>query len=95
MHIIGYALHASIKGPAYRYHATTKRQCQHNYQLIAKKMKLQLAVLLISVLMRGSKAMPAVDGCLTMFEESLKETMALRRSCEEASLKDCRQVRYY
>ncbi len=58
-------------------------------------MKLQLAVLLISVLMRESIAMPAVDHCLTRFEESLKETMALRRSCEEASLKDCCQVRYY
>ncbi len=39
--------------------------------------------------------MPAVDHCLTRFEESLKETMALRRSCEEASLQDCCQVRYY
>ena len=39
--------------------------------------------------------MPAVDHCLTRFEESLKKTMALRESCEEASLQDCCQVRYY
>ncbi len=39
--------------------------------------------------------MPAVDHCLTKFEESLKETLGLRRSCEEANLKDCCQVRYY
>ena len=58
-------------------------------------MKLQLAVLLISVLLRGSTAMPAVDHCLTKFEESLKETLGLRRSCNEANLKDCCQVRYY
>ena len=56
-------------------------------------MKLQLAVLLISVLLRGSIAVPAVNHCLTRFEESLKETMALRKSCEEANLKDCCQVR--
>ena len=64
------------------------------YQLQIKKMKLQLAVLFISALLRESIAMPAVDHCLIKFEDSLKETMALRRSCEEANLKDCCQVRY-
>ncbi len=39
----------------------------------------------LRVLLGGFIAMPAVDHCLTWFEESLKETMALRKSCEEAN----------
>ncbi len=90
-------LQESIKGPAHTHTHTHvhQRQIVINYQSTKSKKMLQLTLLLICVLMRGSITMPAVDHCLTRFEESLKKTMALRESCEEANLKDCCQVRYY
>ena len=64
--------------------------------LANKNMKFQATTVVIVLILatgRDAAALPAVDHCLSKFEESLKETMALKKNCEEANLKDCCQVR--
>ena len=56
--------------------------------------KIQLATFLLTVLFSNTIALPSVDHCLKRFEDSLKETMLLKKTCGEANLKDCCQVRY-
>ncbi len=76
-------------------HTHTKTSIS-TYQLRAKKMKLQLAVLLISVLLEGSVAILSqrVGNCLTRFEQSLKEITDDKKYCVNANIQDCCQVRY-
>ena len=75
-------------------HTPTVKTSMSTYQLRAKKMKLQLAVLLISVLLEGSVALLRVGECLTRFEKSLKEIKANKKYCMDANVQDCCQVRY-
>ena len=58
-------------------------------------MKLQLAVLLISVLLEGSTAILSVGNCLTRFEESLKKITDEKKYCVDANVQDCCQVSYF
>jgi len=57
-------------------------------------MTLQVAgVLLLAIACGAVDAMPTVDHCLDKFSESLKQTIALKKSCAEANMEDCCQVR--
>ncbi len=82
-------------------HTPTAKTSMSTYQLRAKKMKLQLAVLLISTLLRGSIANDF--DCITSFEKSFEDALATRNSCTDPDDEftddiyppNCCQVWYY
>nr|CAE54586.1 fibrinogen-like molecule [Suberites domuncula] len=50
------------------------------------------AILAVSILERGVNGVPVSEHCSVKFQESLKETMRLKKSCQEAEFRDCCQV---